>query len=201
MIQRQKEVSCIIKLPKDKETILVSYPGSRLLTIILVLCLGLSICTVTGQVVEIREDFIGSGDFDTRTNYPESRDHSQAWGSDLAYGRVLKTTAIGCSSFYGFNFTGEGSFLATSPEHYLKISQASFLNATASISHSMSSIEAKDNLTMLGSGLSFTMFSAEGEGKLRELVLTFGPKGRSVDLVSTHHRGLFRINSSTRFEI
>lgn len=192
-------MSCILKFPRDEDAVPISRFSRRLL-IVIVLCLIWGLCGSQGQVVEIREDFIGSGDFDTRTNYPESKDHSQAWGSDLAYGRILKTTAKDCLSFYGFNFTGEGSFLATSPEHYLKVSQASFLNATASISHSMSSIEAEDNLTTLGSDLSFTMFSAEGDGKLRELVLMSGPKGRSVDLVSTHHRGLFRINSSTRFE-
>jgi hypothetical protein len=117
----------------------------------------------------------------------------------MAYGRSLYLSESNCSLFSGFE-TDFGSFQVASPEHYLRIADAWNISATAVIRHISGSIVTGDGYEINSSDSSYTMFRAEGMGRVRELVLSAGPGGRPLDLTSTYHTGAFRINSSARFE-
>ena len=155
--------------------------------------------TADGKV-EIKEDFVGNGEFQTFTNYDLAEDRALCRG-DMAYGRSLSFSGSNCSMFSGFEFDGLGSYQVASPEHLLRLSELTNLSANAVIDYSSGSQEEKEGLQQISSESSNTLFQASGRGKVREQVLSAGPKGRPVDLTSTYHAGIFKINSSARFEI
>jgi hypothetical protein len=147
-------------------------------------------------IVEIKEDFLGNGEFQTFTNHDLAKDRAMCKG-DLAYGRSLTFSGSNGSMFSGFEFDGLGSYHVSSPEHLLRLSELTNLSAQAAINfRSVSQV----GMEGVNSESSNTLFQASGRGKVRELVLSAGPKGRMVDLTSTYHAGTFKINSSARFE-
>ena len=148
-------------------------------------------------IVEIKEDFIGNGEFSSFTNHDLAKDRAMCNG-DLAYGRSLSFSGSNCSMFSGFEFDGLGSYQVASPEHLLRLSELTNLSAQAAINYRSGSQEEKEGISSESSN---TLFQASGRGKVRELVLSAGPKGRPLDLTSIYHAGIFRINSSARFEI
>jgi hypothetical protein len=150
-------------------------------------------------IVEIKEDFLGNGEFQTFTNHDLAKDRAMCKG-DMAYGRSLSFSGSNGSMFSGFEFDGLGSYQVASPEHFLRLFDLTNLSAKAVISDSTGSQEVKEGLQQTSSESSYTLFQASGRGKVREQVLSAGPKGRPVDLSSTYHAGTFRINSSARFE-
>ena len=150
-------------------------------------------------IVEIKEDFLGNGEFQTFTNHDLAEDRALCKG-DMAYGRSLSFSGSNCSMFSGFEFDGLGSYQVASPEHLLRLSELTNLSAKAAINYRSGSQEEKEGLQHISSESSNTIFQASGRGKVRELVLSAGPKGRPVDLTSTYHAGIFKINSSARFE-
>ena len=154
--------------------------------------------TADGKV-EIKEDFVGNGEFQTFTNYDLAEDRALCRG-DMAYGRSLSFSGSNCSMFSGFEFDGLGSYQVASPEHLLRLSELTNLSANAVIDYSSGSQEEKEGLQQISSESSNTLFQASGRGKVREQVLSAGPKGRPIDLTSTYHAGIFKINSSARFE-
>jgi len=161
-------------------------------------CCNLFIMPPADGIVEIKEDFVGNGEFQTFTNHNLAQDRALCKG-DMAYGRSLFLSESNCSLFSGFE-TDFGSFQVASPEHYLRIADAWNISAKAVIRHSFGSIVTGDGYEINSSDYSYTMFRAEGMGRVRELVLSAGPGGRPLDLTSTYHTGAFRINSSARFE-
>jgi hypothetical protein len=150
-------------------------------------------------IVEIKEDFLGNGEFQTFTNHDLAEDRALCKG-DMAYGRSLSFSGSNCSMFSGFEFDGLGSYQVASPEHLLRLSELNNLSAKAAINYRSGSQEEKEGLQHIFSESSNTIFQASGRGKVRELVLSAGPKGRPMDLTSTYHAGIFKINSSARFE-
>lgn len=150
-------------------------------------------------IVEIKEDFLGNGEFQTFTNHDLAEDRALCKG-DMAYGRSLSFSGSNCSMFSGFEFDGQGSYQVASPEHLLRLSELTNLSAKAAINYRSGSQEEKEGLQHISSESSNTIFQASGRGRVRELVLSAGPKGRPVDLTSTYHAGIFKINSSARFE-
>ena len=151
-------------------------------------------------IVEIKEDFIGNGEFSSFTNHDLAKDRAMCNG-DLAYGRSLSFSGSNCSMFSGFEFEGLGSYQVASPEHLLRLFELTNLSAQAAINYRSGSQDEKEGLHQISPESSNTLFQASGRGKVRELVLSAGPKGRPVDLTSTYHAGIFRINSSARFEV
>ena len=150
-------------------------------------------------IIEIKEDFLGNGEFQTFTNHDLAKDRALCRG-DMAYGRSLTLSGSNGSMFSGFEFDGLGSYLVASPEHLLRLSELTNLSAQAVINYRSGSQEGKEGLQQISSESSNTLFQASGRGSVRELVLSTGSKGRPVDLTSTYHAGTFRINSSARFE-
>lgn len=167
--------------------------------LIFAICSLAVMLTADGKV-EIKEDFVGNGEFQTFTNYDLAEDRALCRG-DMAYGRSLSFSGSNCSMFSGFEFDGLGSYQVASPEHLLRLSELTNLSANAVIDYSSGSQEEKEGLQQISSESSNTFFQASGRGKVREQVLSAGPKGRPVDLTSTYHAGIFKINSSARFEI
>ena len=167
--------------------------------LIFAICSLAVMLTADGKV-EIKEDFVGNGEFQTFTNYDLAEDRALCKG-DMAYGRSLSFSGSNCSMFSGFEFDGLGSYQVASPEHLLRLSELTNLSANAVIDYSSGSQEEKEGLQQISSESSNTLFQASGRGKVREQVLSAGPKGRPVDLTSTYHAGIFKINSSARFEI
>ena len=166
--------------------------------LIFAICSLAVMLTADGKV-EIKEDFVGNGEFQTFTNYDLAEDRALCRG-DMAYGRSLSFSGSNCSMFSGFEFDGLGSYQVASPEHLLRLSELTNLSANAVIDYSSGSQEEKEGLQQISSESSNTLFQASGRGKVREQVLSAGPKGRPVDLTSTYHAGIFKINSSARFE-
>lgn len=153
------------------------------------------ICAEAAKI-EIKEDFLGNGEFSSYTNYGKAEDRAFSREGDFAYGRSLSIQKENCSLFSGFE-ADIGSYKVASPEHHLQVSKAKNLSVTATI-EALGFVEA-DGFSINGSGSSYSMFCAQGEGMVREIVLTAGPKGRPVDLTSMYHAGMFQINSSARF--
>lgn len=152
-----------------------------------------------GGTVEIKEDFIGAGEFQTFTNYDQAKDRALCKG-DMAYGRSLSLSGSNCSMFSGFEFDGLGSYQVASPEHFLRLFELTNLSAKSVISDQSSVQDTNVGMQPVSSESSYTLFQASGRGRVRELVLSVGSKGRPMDLTSTYHAGTFRINSSARFE-
>jgi len=150
-------------------------------------------------MAEIKEDFLGNGEFQTFTNHDLAEDRAFCEG-DMAYGRSLLLSGSNCSMFSGFEFDGHGSYQVASPEHFMRLSELANLSAKAVIRYLSGSQEENESFQQTSSESSYTLFQASGRGRVREQVLSAGPKGRPVDLTSTYHAGTFRINSSARFE-
>jgi hypothetical protein len=150
--------------------------------------------------IEIKEDFVGAGEFQTLTNHDLAQDRASCKG-DLAYGRSLTLSGLDLSMFSGFEFDGLGSYQVASPEHFLRLSDASNISANSVIKYRSDSSEEKESFQQNSSQSSYTLFQVSGRGRVRELVLSAGPKGRPMDLTSTYHAGTFQINSSARFEV
>ena len=84
-------------------------------------------------IVEIKEDFIGNGEFQTFTNHDLAEDRALCKG-DMAYGRSFTVSGSNCSMFSGFEFDGLGSYQVASPEHLLRLFELTNLSAKAAIS-------------------------------------------------------------------
>lgn len=160
---------------------------------------SLAVAFAAGGTVEIKEDFIGAGEFQTFTNYDQAKDRALCKG-DMAYGRSLSFSGSNCSMFSGFEFDGLGSYQVASPEHFLRLFELTNLSAKSVIGDKSSIQDADMGMQPVSSESSYTLFQASGRGKVRELVLSVGSKGRPMDLTSTYHSGAFRINSSARFD-
>jgi hypothetical protein len=165
--------------------------------LIFAICGCLAVMLPADGIVEIKEDFLGNGEFQTFTNHDLAKDRAFCKG-DLAYGRSLTFSGSNGSMFSGFEFEGLGSYQVASPEHLLRLSELTNLSAQAAINYRSGSQAEKEGISSESSN---TQFQASGRGKVRELVLSAGPKGRPVDLTSTYHTGIFKINSSARFEV
>ncbi len=166
--------------------------------LIFAICCCLSVMLPADGTVEIEEDFLGNGEFQTFTNYDLAKDRALCKG-DMAYGRSLTFSGSNCSLFSGFEFDGLGSYQVASLQHFLRLSELGNLSAKAVISYKFGSQET-EGFQQASSESSYSLFQASGRGRVREQVLSAGPKGRPVDLTSTYHAGTFRINSSARFE-
>ena len=165
--------------------------------LIFAICGCLAVMLPADGIVEIKEDFLGNGEFQTFTNHDLAKDRAFCKG-DLAYGRSLTFSGSNGSMFSGFEFEGLGSYQVASLEHLLRLSELTNLSAQAAINYRSGSQAEKEGISSESSN---TLFQASGRGKVRELVLSAGPKGRPVDLTSTYHTGIFKINSSARFEV
>jgi len=158
------------------------YPYSKLLPIIICI-LFLHFCP--GQcTIEFREDFMGEGDLQTQADYNGVKGGVLTRGAEsIYYGQVLTSA----QNFQGLRAIGnQSSYYVATEDHSLRIHNSSDLNATAKI---LSSLDG-ENLTRT------TFFSASGNGKVREKVLTPGKFSRSVEISSLWHSGKFKLNST-----
>ena len=96
-------------------------------------------------IVEIKEDFLGNGEFSSFTNHDLAKDRAMCKG-DLAYGRSLSFSGSNCSMFSGFEFDGLGSYQVASPEHLLRLFELTNLSAQAAINYRSGSQEEKEGL-------------------------------------------------------
>ena len=147
----------------------------------------LALCCQCAEV-EIREDFQGTGNFQTSSNYEGikagvlTRD-----ATSITYGHIFSPA----QSFVGLKAQGgeKNSYLVATRDHFLSIREAGAINATAKFSTQ----NDRENTTR------FTLFTAQGEGKVREMVLTLdGNFSRPVELSGLWHSGPFKLNSSVR---
>ncbi len=143
-------------------------------------------CFMAEGAVELREDFIGEGEFQSFTDsgqvFDRARGGSLGEEGSIVYGRILNTDSNNSSLFSGFILEGPGSYAVSSGLHALRLSGLQRLNATASITASP--------------GEAYSRYSAEGSGRVRERFLVEGDKSRFMELGSAYHAGRFEINSS-----
>lgn len=134
--------------------------------------------------IEFREDFSGEGDLQTDRNYNGIKGGVLTRGAEsIYYGQVLTPF----QNFQGLRAIGnQSSYYVATEGHSLRIRNSSDLNATAKI---LSSLDG-ENLTRT------TFFSASGDGKVREKVLTPGKFSRPVEISSLWHSGRFKLNST-----
>lgn len=152
---------------------------------ILTLLLALHNLCLGQAATEFREDFAGQGDLQTDSNYYGVKSGVLTTGAEsIIFGQVLTPENI----FAGLKAKGLSSYYVTTPIHSLRISGSKDLNATAKV---QSERDADGNLT------SSTSYSAQGEGNVRERVLSRGQFGRPLDLSSLYHAGKFQLNSTT----
>jgi len=158
------------------------YPYSKLLPIIIcILFLHFS----PGQcTIEFREDFMGEGDLQTQADYNGAKGGVLTRGAEsIYYGQILTPA----QNFQGLRAIGnQSSYYVATEDHSLRIRNSSDLNATAKI---LSSLDG-ENLTRT------TFFSASGNGKVREKVLTPDKFSRPVEISSLWHSGKFKLNST-----
>jgi hypothetical protein len=146
-------------------------------------------CLVAEAVVELQEDFVGQGEFQSFTD--SGRVLDQAAGGNLTedgtivYGRILRMGSNNSSLFSGFILEGPGSYAVSSGKHALKLTGLRRLNVTARI------LESPED--------SYSRYSAEGSGRVREWFVVRGQRGHPMELGSTYHSGRFEINSSMRW--
>jgi hypothetical protein len=159
--------------------------------------LALMVASVLGasSSIVLKEDFTGSGEYQSNSDYYGVKDGVTCRNaSSIIYGHSFMPN----NAFSGVKVQGgENSYTVRTEDHYLRISQASWINTTAKISAVQRAFDNVTNTTIPGSR--FTLFSATGNGTVREMALTLGTKGRPVVLSSLRHRGPFRINSSTSY--
>lgn len=140
--------------------------------------------------VEIREDFRGTGNFQTSSNYEGIKAGVLAQDANsITYGHIFSPA----QSVVGLKAQGgeKNSYLVATRDHFLSIREAGAINATAKFSTQNDG----ENTTR------FTLFTVQGEGKVREMVLTIGGNfSRPVELSGMWHSGPFKLNSSVRVE-
>jgi len=135
--------------------------------------------------VELREDFSGMGEFQTRSELYGVQEKASTKDGQLIFGHVLASN----QTFSGFSAEGNSSsYLVASADHYLCISKASSINATAKTSRTKYEWGGEER---------YTLFSAQGNGTVKELATASGEK-RPIELSSIRHRGTFSLNSSMR---
>ena len=146
-------------------------------------------CITAGGVVELREDFVGQGEFQSSTDSGRVLDRAAGGNltedSSLVYGRILRMGPNNSSLFSGFILEGPGSYAVSSGKHALKLTGLRRLNVTARI------LESPEE--------AYSRYSAQGSGKVREWFMIRGDKGHPLELGSTYHSGRFEINSSMRW--
>ena len=146
-------------------------------------------CFVAGAVVELREDFVGQGEFQSFTDSGRVLDRAAGGtlieDSTIVYGRLLSMGSNNSSLFSGFILEGPGSYAVSSGLHALKLTGLKRLNVTARI------LESPEE--------SYSRYSAQGGGKVREWFMVRGAKGHPLELGSTYHSGRFEINSSMKW--
>ena len=136
--------------------------------------------------IEFREDFSGEGDLQTQTDYNGVKGGVLTTDAQsIYYGQILTPT----ETFAGLKAVGQSSYFVATDSHSLRIRNSQDLNATAKI------LSAKDEG---GNKTESTFFSAQGEGNVRERVLSQGKFSRPVDLSSLFHSGKFKLNSTTK---
>jgi hypothetical protein len=149
----------------------------------------LLVCFVAEAAVELREDFVGRGEFQSFTDSGRVLDRAAGGNltedSSIVYGRILRMGPNNSSLFSGFILEGPGSYAVSSGKHALKLTGLKRLNVTARIRESPEE--------------SYSKYSAQGSGKVREWFMVRGDKGRPLELGSTYHSGRFEINSSMRW--
>lgn len=143
------------------------------------LCLGQA-------VLEFHEDFSGDGDLQVDSNYYGVKSGVLTTDSkSIYYGQILTPSEI----FAGLKSEGLSNYYASTQAHSLRIRDSQDLNATAKV------LSGADEF---GNATRSTFFAAQGEGSVRERVLSQGKFGRPVDLSSLYHtEGRFKINSTT----
>ena len=135
--------------------------------------------------IELREDFSGMGEFQTRSELYGVQEKASTKDGSLIFGHVLASN----QTFSGFSAEGNSSsYLVASQDHSLSISNAGSINATARTSSTEYEWGGEER---------YTLFSAQGNGTVKELATVAGEK-RPVELSSIRHRGTFNLNSSTR---
>ncbi|NPV63671.1 MAG: hypothetical protein HPY61_13790 [Methanotrichaceae archaeon] len=143
-------------------------------------------CITAEGTVELKEDFLGHGEFQSFTDSGPLFDRAQGGNlgeqSSIIYGRILSSEPNSSSLFSGFILEGPGSYAVSSGQHFLQLSELQGLNATANIKASSEEV--------------YSRYSAEGSGGVRERFLIEGVKGRPLELGSIYHTGIFEINSS-----
>ena len=146
-------------------------------------------CLVAEAVVELREDFVGQGEFQSFTDSGQVLDRAAGGNltedSTIVYGRILNMGSNNSSLFSGFILEGPGSYAVSSKTHAMKLTGLKRLNVTARIRESPEE--------------SYSKYSAQGSGKVREWFMVRGEKGHPLELGSTYHSGRFEINSSMRW--
>jgi len=135
--------------------------------------------------IELREDFSGMGEFQTRSELYGVQEKASTKDGQLVYGHILASN----QTFLGFSAEGNSSsYLIASEDHYLSVRDASSINATAKTSSTEYEWGGEER---------YTLFSAQGNGTVKELAIAAGER-RPVELSSIRHRGTFGLNSSTR---
>jgi hypothetical protein len=167
----------------------------KLALAITTIILALAISSL-GATIQLKEDFTGSGEFQSNSDYYGVQDRALTReANSIVYGHIFKPN----NCFSGFIVRGgDNSYSVLTDDHYLSIREAPWINATAKITSVQESFDNVTNVTIPGSR--FTLFSATGNGTVREMALALGPKGRPIVLSGIRHRGAFKINSSTNFE-
>jgi len=149
----------------------------------------LQACFVAGAVVELREDFVGQGEFQSSTDSGRVLDRAAGGNltedGSIVYGRILNMDSNSSSLFSGFILEGPGSYAVSSGLHALRLTGLQKLNVTARI------LESPEE--------AYSRYSALGSGKVREWFMVQGKNGRPFELGSTYHSGRFEINSSMRW--
>jgi hypothetical protein len=163
--------------------------ASRKLLQLLITMALLMACITAGGVVELREDFVGQGEFQSFTDSGRVLDRAAGGNltedSSIVYGRILSMGSNNSSLFSGFILEGPGSYAVSSGSHALKLTGLHRLNVTARI------LESPEE--------AYSRYSAQGSGNVREWFMVRGDKGRPLELGSTYHSGRFEINSSMRW--
>lgn len=156
---------------------------------LIALCLLYVVLELVYASVELREDFSGSGDSEIISNYYGHEDHVNTIGAEkLIYGHIWRDG----DSFSGLKASGKKvDYYVTDSAHSLRVLAADHLNVTAQMKLS---VEGDYNTTQT------SLFTAEGNGRVRELVRQPGIFGRPDDLLSLWHNGTFKLNSSVRVQ-
>jgi len=137
-----------------------------------------------GQAIQFHEDFSGQGNLQTDSNYNGIKSGVLTRNAtSISFGQILTLS----KTFTGLKTKGVSNYYVTTPIHSMRISDSKDLNATAKI---LSTME-EGNLTQS------TYYTAQGEGNVRERVLSQGMFGRPLDLSSLYHAGKFQLNSTT----
>jgi hypothetical protein len=145
---------------------------------------ALALIMIVSAEMELREDFSGEGEFQARSDLYGVQDRASTRGGSLIYGHIL----VQNDNFSGFEALGDCSYIVATSDHHLQIRDASSINATARMSRTLSELGEER----------FSLFTASGNGTVREAARTGGDKGRMMEISSIFHRGPFRLNSSTR---